>query len=150
MWKLEKRFRVIIGGNTYINTPNIIVYKGDPLFTIKRSENDGILGIDFDIYDRVGKKVATVRNSNIVQGDRSNYDISTQMDRYTVIEKSSGRIICDVRRRSQAPNAELEISVKMYTRDGFFIDAGPEQTNIAGNTLRGCVIQDCGTGIAIN
>ncbi len=36
MWQVEDKFRVIIGGNTYINIPNIIVYKGQPLFVLKR------------------------------------------------------------------------------------------------------------------
>jgi hypothetical protein len=150
MWKVEDQFRVIIGGNTYINTPNVIVYKGTPLFILKRSENDGILGIDFDIYDKKEEKVATVRNGVIVQGDKRKYDISSGMDRYIVTDIASGRVICDIRKRSQAPNAELEVSVKMYTRDGFLIDAGPDQTNIGGLQLRGNTFENCGAGIAIN
>ena len=64
---LEDKFRVILGGNTYINTPNLVVFKGKPLFTIKRS-SDGLLGIDFDIFDKGGNRVAAVRNGIIVQG----------------------------------------------------------------------------------
>ena len=57
MWKVEDRFRVKLGGNTYINTPRLIVYKGTPLFQLGRSESDGMLGIDFDVFDAAGQRV---------------------------------------------------------------------------------------------
>jgi hypothetical protein len=74
MWKLEDKFRVKIGGNYYIDTPNIVVYRGTPLFTMKRRENDFLLGIDFDIHDKTGARIATVRNGNVVQGNESDYE----------------------------------------------------------------------------
>jgi hypothetical protein len=75
MWIVEDKFRVIIGGNTYINTPNIVVCKGQPLFVLKRRESDGQLGIDFDIFSKNGDRIATVRGNRIVQGNEENYDI---------------------------------------------------------------------------
>ena len=136
MWYMEDKFRVIIGGNTYINTPNILVYKGKPLFLIKRSDRDGLLGIDFDIFDKNGKRVATIRKGVVVQGNKEDYDIMEGMDRYIVTEKASGRIICEIRKRAEAPNAEFEVSVKLYTPDGFLFDASPEETNLPGIKLR--------------
>ena len=68
MWSVEKEFSVKLGGNTYINTPNLIVYKGDPIFKLKRSDEDGILGIDFDVFDNAGNRVATFRKGVVVQG----------------------------------------------------------------------------------
>ena len=38
MWKLESEFSVRLGGNTYINTPNLIVYKGTSIFRIRRGD----------------------------------------------------------------------------------------------------------------
>jgi hypothetical protein len=149
MWYLEDKFRVIIGGNTYINTPNLVVYKGKPLFTVRRGERDGLLGIDFDIFDKKGDKVATVRNGFVVHGNREDYEISEVMDRYTVTEKANGRLICDIRKRSKSPNAELEISVKLFTEDGFLFDANPQETNLPGVKLRGNVFENCGAGIVI-
>jgi len=150
MWYLEKKFRVVIGGNTYINTPNIVVYKGTPLFVIKRSESDGLLGIDFDIFDDKGNRVATVRNGVVVHGNEADYEIRKGMDYYIVTEQQSGRVICDIRKRSEAPNAELEVSVRLYTPDGFLLDATPEQTNLPGITLSGNVFEDCGAGVVID
>jgi hypothetical protein len=149
MWYVEDRFRVIIGGNTYINTPNIVVYKGKPLFVIKRSARDGLLGIDFDVLDKNGNRIATVRRGVVVQGNEDDYEISKGMDRYTVIERATGRVICDIRKRAEAPRAELEVSVKLYTPDGFLFDATAEETNLPGVKLRGNVIADCAAGIVI-
>lgn len=149
MWKLENQFSVKLGGNTYINTPNLVVYKGEPLFKINRSESDGILGIDFDVFDASGNRVATVKRGIVVQGDRENYIINSSHKEYTVTEKNSGRLIVSVKRRD-VDGAELEVSVHLYTPDGFLLDATPTQTNIGGTVMTGCIIQDCGAGIAIN
>lgn len=148
MWAIEKEFSVKLGGNTYINTPNLVVYKGDSLFRISRSENDGILGIDFDIYDPHGKRIATVRRSVVVQGDAANYDIKTGHAEYTVTEKSSGRLVTSVKRRD-AQGAELEVSVRLYAPDGFLFDATPTQTNVGGVVMSGCTFKNCHAGIAI-
>ena len=148
MWHVENEFKVIIGGNTYINTPNIVVYKGVSLFTIRRSE-DGLLGIDFDIFDKQGKRVATIRKGVIVQGNQSEYTITTGMDRYTLTENKTGTIICDIKKRSQATQAEIEVSVKLYTPDGFLFDATPTGTNLPGIKMSGNIISNCGAGIVI-
>ena len=54
-----------LGGNIYINTPNLVAYRGEPLFTLRRHDETGYLGIDFDIYNAQGEKVAAVRRSEI-------------------------------------------------------------------------------------
>ena len=148
MWNIEKEFSVKLGGNTYINTPNLVVYKGEALFKISRSENEGILGIDFDIFDAKRKRVATVRRSIVVQGDAADYDIKAGHDEYSVTEKSNGRLITSVKRRG-AQGAELEVSVHLYTPDGFLFDATPSQTNVGGMVMTGCTIKDCGAGIVV-
>lgn len=148
MWKVENKFKVIIGGNTYIDVPNIVVYKGVSLFTIKRSD-DGLLGIDFDLYDKQGKRAATIRKNIIVQGNQSEYTITTGMDRYTLTENETGKIICDLKKRAQATQSEIEVSVKLYTPDGFLFDATPTGTNVGGFKMTGGTIESCGSGIVI-
>ena len=59
MWVVPDQFKVRIGGNLYQNVPNLVVYKEENLFRLERSVSDGILGVDFDIYNGQGKKVAT-------------------------------------------------------------------------------------------
>ncbi len=148
MWHIEEKFQVVIGGTTFINTPNLVVYDGTPLFIVKRHDN-GYLGIDFDIYDATGKKVATVRRNQIYEGDKTAYAVKELANRYTLTEKASGRVLCDIKKREDAKPAEIDVSVKLYTPDGFLFDATPEGTNIPGAVIKGMVIKDCGAGIVI-
>ncbi|MHC1698829.1 MAG: hypothetical protein AB9919_12365 [Geobacteraceae bacterium] len=149
MWQVENEFKVIIGGNTYINTPKIVDYKGTSLFTIRRGD-DGLLGIDFDIFDKQGKRVATVRKGVIVHGNQNEYTITAGMDRYTLTENKTNTVICDIKKRSQVASAELEVSVKLFTPDGFLFDATPTGTNLpGGNSISGCTFTNCGAGIGI-
>src|SRR3990172_6626421 len=126
MWKVETEFAVRLGGNTYINTPNLVVFKGTPVFRIRRSD-DGMLGIDFDVFDAKGQRVATFAKGVVVQGDQANYQIDSGHDSYTVTERSTGRVIARVQRRG-VQGAELDVSVRMYLPNGFLLDAGPQAT----------------------
>lgn len=148
MWKVAKEFSVRLGGNTYINTPNLVVYEGESLFQMRRSDSDGMLGIDFDVFDAKKNRVATFRKGIVVQGDAKNYDIKTGHEEYSVTEKTTGRIIASVKRRG-VEGAELEVSVRLYTPDGFLFDATPTKTNVGGMVMTGCTIKDCGAGIVI-
>ena len=147
MWKVETKFAVRLGGNTYINTPNLIVYKGTPVFRIRRSD-DGTLGIDFDVFDKNGQRVATFAKGIVVQGDEANYKIETGHETYSVTERSASRVIARVQRRG-VQGAELDVHVHMYLPNGFLLDAGPQATNLGGATLTGNVFENCGAGIAI-
>lgn len=141
MWYIEDKFHVIIGGNTYINVPNIVVYKETPLFALKRQESDGMLGIDFDLFNNKGKRVATIRHNHIVQGNLDDYEFIREVNRYAVVEKATDRVILDIRRRSDAAPAELLVSVKLYTPDGFLFDATPECTNPSSPSRVCCLLE---------
>ena len=149
-WIVEETFKVKIGGNTYINTPNIIVYGEEPLFKIYRSTSDGLLGIDFDIYKENGEKVATIRKGMIVDGNENEFSILKEVDHYTITEKSSGRIICDIKKREVAGDVELEVNVQMYTKRGFLFIAAPTGTNIGSTSITGNIFSNCQYGIYID
>jgi hypothetical protein len=150
MWTTPENFRAKIGGNYYINTPNIIVARGENLFRLKRRDTDGLLAVDFDVYDVNRNKVATVRNGNIVKGHSGNFEFHKEQDRYWVVEKKSGRVICDIRKGSKAEDgSEIEVSVDLYTKSGIHVVAGPNATNLGGMVMTGCTIQDCGAGIVV-
>lgn len=149
MWEVENQFIVKIGSNTYINVPEIIVYDDKPLFKIVRAKNTRLLGVDFDIYDEKGDKVATIRRGMIVQGDENNYIIRKDFDHFTVKEKSSGRMICEIKKRDKAGNAELELNIHMYTKDGFLLKATPIGTNVMNLHMKNCTIKDRTHGLTI-
>ena len=143
MWYKEDNFKVKIGGNFYINTPKIIVYKGDSLFSIVRAERTDLLGINFKIYNKNGEKIASVKQGRIYEGDKELYSVIIEQDRYALIEKATDRIICDIRKNKLADQSELEVNLNLYTKDGFLINASPTGTNIGTNLMTGCVISDC-------
>jgi hypothetical protein len=150
MWNTPEHFRAKLGGNYYIDTPNMIVAHGENLFRLRRREEDGLLAIDFDIYDATGAKVATIRNGNIVDHDGAGYTASKEHHRYTLTEDATGRVVCDIKKVSKAENgSEIEVSVDLFTKKGFHLIAGPEETNLGGAVFRGNTIQGCGAGIVV-
>lgn len=150
MWTIEDKFKVKLGGNYYIDTPNLIEYKGEPLFELKRADNTGLLGISFNIYNEAGSKIAAVKEGRIYQGDKDAYSVEIGADRYTLTDRGTDRVICDIKKRAMAHPAELDVSVTLYTKDGFLIEATPEQTNLGGIVMRGNTMSGCRVGIGIN
>ncbi len=137
MWEVEDNFKVRIGGNTYIDTPNILVCQGQSLFTLKRHADNGYLGIYFEIYDSTGKHVASVKRNEIYFGDKDAYQIDGSLNRYVFTERASGQVLCDIKKRDEAHPAELDVSVKLHTPSGFFFNASPDRTNIGGLVMSG-------------
>ncbi len=150
MWEIENHFKVRIGGSIYIDTPNIVTYKGESLFTLKRHDENGYLGIYFEIYNSAGKHIASVKRSEIYSGDKEAYQIDGSLNRYVFSERASGKVICDIKKREAAHPAELDVSVQLYSPSGFLFNATPEQTNIGGMVVRGGTFVQCGTAFAIN
>ena len=149
MWQIENKFKVRIGGNTYIDTANIIVYKGKPLFSLRRHE-DGYLGIDFEIYDAEGSLVATVKRNEIYLGNKDDYQIDGTYNSYTLTEVASGNVLCQIKKRGEAHPAELEVSVQLYTPSGFLFNASPDTTNFGGIQMTDCTFVGGAAAIAID
>jgi hypothetical protein len=149
-WIVPEHFKVIIGGNMYIDCPVIIDYKGQSLFELRRSNTDGYLGINFDLYGSEGKRVGTVRNAVFVPPVPEGYSVQHGADHYILTEDVTGRIICDIRLRHKAQSdAEIEIAAEMYMPDRFLLRFTPKQTNLGGLTLRGNTFRNCGAAIKI-
>ena len=149
-WMVPEHFEVKIGGNTYIDCPVIIDYKGQPLFQLRRSDVDGYLGIDFDLFGGDGKRVGTVRNAQFVSPVPQGYSVRRGADHYTLTEDATGRVVCDIKLRQEAQgSAEIEVAAEMYMPDGSLLRFTPEQTNLGGTTLRGNTFRNC-AAIKIN
>jgi hypothetical protein len=150
-WKVPQHFKVIIGGNTYIDSPTIIDYKGQTVFELRRSDTDGFLGINFDVYAQDGSKIATVRNGQFVAPQPSGYVIEGSHDHYLLIEKATGRRICDIKLREKArDDAELDVAAEMYMPDGKLIKFSPTETNLGRIIMKGNTFQACGAAIKIS
>jgi hypothetical protein len=141
MWTVAEHFKVRLGGNWYIDCGTLVVYKGSPLFNLRRRDGDDQLGIDFDVYDSAGAKVATIRNSNVVDGDATNYEIVHEAGAKRVIERSTGRVMAEVIKKG-VDGAELDVRVNLYLPNGTLFEATPDRTNLGGivfkdNTFKG-------------
>jgi hypothetical protein len=152
MWAVPEHFRVRIGGNIYIDTRVLIEAHGVPLITLKRHDDNGYLGIYFDIYDASGEKLASVKRNEIYPAKRTadSYRVDGSADRVSFIEKATSRVLCDIKKRDAAGENELDVSVRLYTSKGVLIDATPGGTNLGGAHVIGCVIRNCNVGIAID
>jgi hypothetical protein len=150
MFEITDKFRIRLGGNYYTNCKDLVVYKNHSLFTVKRHE-DGYLGIDCDIYDAKGEKVATVRRNQVypIKGRAEDYIETGSMDEYTLTEKTTGCLICSIKKRTAAHPSELDVAVHLYTPDGFLLDATPDRTNLGGAVIKDCTFENCGIGIGI-
>ena len=148
MWEILKNFKIKLGGNYFINCESLISYDNQPVFRrIERRDTDGKLGLDFDVYDDKGQKIATIRRGNVVQGNTSAYEIKHLANCDKVIEKSTERIIVEINK--QVPDADIAVSVHMYLPNGFLLEATPDRINVGTLTMKGSTVSNCKIGIAI-
>ncbi|MBV9242863.1 MAG: hypothetical protein JO314_12740 [Acidobacteria bacterium] len=149
MWEVEDHFSVKIGGNYCIDTPNIVAFRDDPIFVLKRSE-DGYLGIWFEIFDDSGQKVASVKRNEIYAAESGRFSFNGTQDSCELIENSTGRVLCGIKKRSEAHPMELDVTVETYLPDGRLFNATPDSTTLGSIFMKGNVFQGCGTALAIN
>jgi hypothetical protein len=149
MWMKEHEFKIKLGGNTYINVPTLIAFRGEPLFTVRRHEESGQVGIDCEVYDANGQKIASIRRNNIYTGDPQSSEVTRSDDRIALTDKRTGSILADVRKHGQALPAELDVSVRTYAPDGSLLDLTPDYSNIRTNVFVGCTIENCSVGIGL-
>jgi hypothetical protein len=149
-WAVPRNFRVKIGGNTYTDCPTIVRYKGDSLFELVRSERDGLLAINFDLYGKDGTKVATIRNGRFVDYEPDGYIVGTTRDHFVLREATTGRKVCEIRLRQEARDyAELDVAAKMYMPDGRLIEFDPDESKLPGIRMVGNTFHGVGTAIDI-
>jgi hypothetical protein len=101
------------------------------------------------ICDATGTQIASVKRNQIYRADRDLYSVEGTPNTYKLIEKSSGRVLCEINRQEGASPAELDVSVELYTPDGFLFKATPTQTNIGGITMINNVFSGGRCGISI-
>src|SRR6266851_3464134 len=98
-------FSMRLGGNVFEGVHTIVAFNNEPLFSVDRRQSDGLLRIDFEIYDSQQKKVAVIRGNRIVAGNEADYEFDRPVNRYRVIDKASGRVLCDVQQRNLSGEA---------------------------------------------
>lgn len=152
-WYVEEHFRVVLGGNTFIDTPTLLEYKGESLFTIERQEDTGHLAISFKINDEHGRhRASVVRNVlhlNEHYVGQNPFVINGKVHDWVIGEEGTGKLVCAIRQKEAAKPAELQVSVNLYTSDGQLVSATPDDINLRGIIMRRCTFERCRAGIVI-
>lgn len=139
--KIQSDFTVRLGGNSYADTPHLLACKGEPVLTVRRAAATGDLKVSIDIYDEQGHEQAAVRETGLVRGDPESFSISVTENQFEVIDCRRHRVVCNIRRRANARDTDIDVSLLLHTPDGFLVHANPDQTNLrirsSEETLRG-------------
>jgi hypothetical protein len=133
------------------------------LFSVIRRD-DGILGINCEIYNHEGKLIASVHRGKVLASD-SDYTETNEPGLYRLIERKTNRVLAEIKRGNPQSNVlpksliypdgppksfravqiiesqlrerpvELEVTVDLYTSKGFRLMAGPDFTNDANSNV---------------
>ena len=148
MLEVAEKFQVRLGGNTYINTPRLIVCKGAPLFQLRRNPSEGKLEIDFDVFDQDGRRVSVFRKGAVARGESAPYVIAAGHDEYRVTHRSSRRAIVIVKRHFGS--GDLDLWLELYTPRGLLFVATPTETNFQSvGQITDSLIKDAQNGMVI-
>ncbi|MEX2495517.1 MAG: hypothetical protein WD448_05470 [Woeseia sp.] len=128
--KVREHFIVRLGGNDYLDTPNLIVCSGEPILKLTRDEVSDELKVEAEIFDATGNRTAVVRGTELVDGDPGTIEIRSTESSYVIRDKTADRTVCEIRRRAGKQKEDLDVSVLMRTPDGFLIHANPLQSNV--------------------
>lgn len=128
--KVQEHFIVRLGGNDWLDTPNLIVYRGEPILKVTRDGDSDELSVEAEIFDADGQRKAVVRGTELVKGDPQALDIRSTENNYSIRDRTTDRVVCEIRRRASKQKMDLDVSVLMHTPDGFLIHANPAQSNV--------------------
>lgn len=139
--KIQEHFIVRLAGNDYTDTPNLLAAGGEPILRVRRDARSGDLDVDLDIFDDKGREKAVIRKASLVKGDPKEFEVRMTDNSFTVFDRKAARTVCDIRRRADARDMDLTVSVLTHTPDGFLVHANPEQSNVrvpaSGELLQG-------------
>jgi len=111
------------------------------VLTVQRATRSGDLKVSIDIYDEQGQQEAAVRETGLVRGDPESFSVSVTENQFEVIDCRRSRVVCTIRRRANARDTDIDVSLLLHTPDGFLVHANPDQTNLrvrsSEETLRG-------------
>jgi len=148
-WSLEKEFLVMLGGNTFVDSPNLVTYEDAPLFELKRNSESGYLGISFKIYDEDGSKLATVGNNSLFPNKKykgpKRFAIEGKVHDWALREIASGFLVCGLKKKEKALPVELQLTVNLYTPNGALFSATPESILVPDNkSFSGNIFKNAG------
>jgi hypothetical protein len=151
-WVPETHYSARIGGIIFRNVKKSLVVNEEVPIKFSRNINTGQLGISFLLRTEAGTPIATVQYNRISDLDDAYACLHGEWGG-SVIEKSTGRVWCDVRTSPIDRECELDCSCLLIGTDGYPVFLHPDRAvfgrphedsapNIAGATLAGDLSMD--------
>lgn len=145
-WNPERLYNARIGGIIYRNVQLPIVYDGSPMVIINRCSETGELGLCFAVFNEKGDQIGRVENNEITISDSEKYAVLNGFKRRAVVDKTNGRVLCDLKFATRPSDPEIEVSMILFSEDRFPVILHPDRTkfgkandnsspNISGLTL---------------
>lgn len=149
MWMREREFTVKLGGTIFVNVENIVAFQNEPLFTVYRSEADGSIGINFEVYDANSNHLASVRQNRIYRHreQAANLVIGGDADTYTLTNANGAELVRII--RGPAAQTELDVFLRTYLPNGVLFEATPNGSSIANLFMEGVTLENASTGVNI-
>lgn len=146
IWNTERCYTARIGGIMYKNVQFPVIYDGSPMVTIKRCSETGELGLSFTVFNEKGEPIGNVENNEITVSNTDDYIVLNGFKRRALIDKKSGRVLCDLKFAIRPSDPEVEVSAILFSEDRFPIILHPDRSkfgrandntppNISGLTL---------------
>ncbi|MBZ5524828.1 MAG: hypothetical protein LAP21_21535 [Acidobacteriia bacterium] len=144
------KFTVKLGGMNFINVKNIMMFRGEPLFTVYRSESDGALSVNFEVFDSNGNKLASVKQNRIYphHEQAKNLQLGGNASTYTLTDTANNKMLVRIDKR-EAAETELDVFLHTYLPNGVLFNASPDGTSLASHFFKGVTIADAGVGVNI-
>lgn len=127
-WETANSYTAKIGGIIYKNVKLPIVYNDSPMLTVTRHSVNGELGLSFQIYNEKSKHIGNVENNKITFINTNDYVVLNGLKRQSLIDKKSGRVLCDLKFATQITDPELEVSTIIFSKDGYPIILHPNRS----------------------
>lgn len=143
--------KILVGGNKFINTPNIIVHNEETLLSL-REENKQLL-ISLKLYDKNKSLICWMKDNKWWVENQKILDFSFSKNRFEVLSNQDDRIHILI--RISPSNDEIYITGLLYL-DGFplkFDSKNVQFSHPDGENkmiMKNCVVSNCTTALSYN
>lgn len=156
----------VVGGNYYYETPNMVVFRGDPLIWFRRDEKRRLL-LNLNMLSLSGApRTSLVDNDWFLRGNPIDVESPPNGSFLRVRYENGDEVSVRFRQWADAkalgqvhhPSLRLgeELRFPLVTAEiamhvgGTDFNFGPNETRFGGAMISGCVTSHCGAGLAID
>jgi hypothetical protein len=121
-----------IAGNTFSGYENIVAFKEQIIFSVKKNISNNTILPNLDIFSVQGKKEVTIKDGKVISGDGTLYTITSSEKEYILTENATKKIICSIKDLSEGKsnNCQLDVSFCIFMPNGVILQISSETTSI--------------------